>query len=149
MTTSNHLFAGAAIALVVRQPVLAIPLAYLSHFVLDALPHHGRLNELTLGEAVQHRLTWIMESVNIVGVPILVYLLWSQSWWVWVAAIAAMSPDFVWIYLHFFYERKGITPLLRRFTQFHRWIQWCERPWGIAVEMVFFVSGIALIAELV
>ncbi|MFZ1324307.1 MAG: hypothetical protein WAQ57_04090 [Candidatus Saccharimonadales bacterium] len=42
MHTVNHAAAGAGIALAVRQPLLALPLALASHFVLDALPHYGK-----------------------------------------------------------------------------------------------------------
>jgi len=43
MTLTNHLLAGAALAKLLPLP-LAIPLAFLSHFVLDALPHFGFVN---------------------------------------------------------------------------------------------------------
>ena len=39
MTATNHALTGATIATLVRQPYLAIPLAFLSHFFCDALPH--------------------------------------------------------------------------------------------------------------
>jgi hypothetical protein len=40
MTLTNHLLTGAAIAKLLPSPV-AIPIAFASHFVLDALPHFG------------------------------------------------------------------------------------------------------------
>jgi hypothetical protein len=47
MTGFNHGMTGAAIALAVKQPALAVPLAFLSHFVTDMIPHFG-LNEQEL-----------------------------------------------------------------------------------------------------
>jgi hypothetical protein len=41
MTGFNHGMAGAVIALTVKQPVLAVPLAFLSHFATDMIPHFG------------------------------------------------------------------------------------------------------------
>jgi hypothetical protein len=35
------MYAGAIIALAISQPLIALPLAFVSHFVLDALPHYG------------------------------------------------------------------------------------------------------------
>jgi len=136
MTTSNHLFTGALIALTVRQPTLAVPLAFLSHFVLDALPHYGYDGE-GYGYAFKHKLTYAMEAVNLIGVPLLLYLIWGQPVWVWLAAVAALSPDFMWVYRYFWFERKGLEPPAGPVTRFHKWIQWCEVRWGIAVEYPF------------
>src|SRR5690348_3620935 len=41
MTGYNHAMTGVAIALAVRQPLLAAPLAFASHFLLDITPHFG------------------------------------------------------------------------------------------------------------
>ncbi len=147
MTTSNHLFAGAAIALTVQQPVMAVPLALLSHFVMDALPHYGYSG--LFGDAFKHKLTWVVESVNLVGVPLLIYLLWGQSIWIYVGALAAVTPDFMWVYRYARYERKGLDPGAHPITLFHKKIQWCERSWGVAIELVLFVLGIVLLVKLV
>lgn len=39
MTATNHALTGAVIALAINEPWLAIPLAFLSHFAIDAIPH--------------------------------------------------------------------------------------------------------------
>ena len=36
---------GAVIAFTVKKPLLALPLAVLSHFVLDSIPHFGDNNQ--------------------------------------------------------------------------------------------------------
>jgi hypothetical protein len=41
MMATSHAVSGAVIALAIREPVLALPLAFVSHFVLDSLPHIG------------------------------------------------------------------------------------------------------------
>lgn len=139
MTTSNHLFAGAIIALSVQQPAFAIPLAFMSHFLMDAMPHYGYEGR-DYGKAFKHKLTFVMESVNIVGVPLLFYLLWGQSIWVFVAAVAALSPDFMWVYRYFWFERKGLPAPGGALTKFHHDIQRYERSWGILVEIPVLVS---------
>jgi hypothetical protein len=147
MTTSNHIYTGAVIALAVQNPILALPLAFASHFVLDALPHYGYDGE-GYGEAVKHKLTFVMESVNIIGIPLLVYLLWGQSPWVWLAAVLAISPDFMWIYRYFWFERKGLVPPAGPITRFHKRIQWCERKWGILVEVPFLIIVILTVVRI-
>src|SRR5687767_11983718 len=41
MTGLNHVLTGSAIAIAIQQPLLVAPLAFLSHFILDSLPHFG------------------------------------------------------------------------------------------------------------
>ena len=41
MTATNHILTGATIALAVNHPAVAIPLAFVSHFAWDAIPHFG------------------------------------------------------------------------------------------------------------
>jgi len=148
MTTSNHIFTGAAIALAVNQPVVALPLALLSHFVLDALPHYG-IDGAGYIEAAKYKLTYVMESFNIVGIPLLIYLLWGQPWWVWLAAGLAILPDIVWIYAYFTYERYGKEMVQGPITRMHSKIQWGERHWGILIEVPFLVCMVLLVASLV
>jgi hypothetical protein len=146
MTTSNHIYAGAIIALTVKDPAVALPLALLSHFVLDALPHYGHENYT---EALKHRLTYVMESVNLIGIPLLVYLLWGQSVWVWLAAIVALSPDLAWVYRYTRYERRGRLPRDGLLTRFHKGIQRYEVHWGIYVEYMFFILFVCVLYRLV
>jgi hypothetical protein len=148
MTTSNHAFTGAAIALTVQQPFLGLLLALVSHFVLDALPHYGR-ESASLADWAKHRLTWAVEALNLIGLPLLIWLLWGQSWWVFGAAVMAVAPDVTWMYRYFWYERFGLNPATWALTRFHINIQWGERPWGSIVELTFFVGVSAVLFSLV
>lgn len=139
MTTSNHLYAGALIGIAVGQPLLALPLAFASHFVMDAVPHYGHAGE-GYGDVFKHRLTFVVESLNIVAVPVLAYLLWGQSAWVWLAAVAALSPDFMWVYRYFWFERKHLPPPAGPVTRFHIAVQRYEVQWGAIVE--YLVLGV-------
>lgn len=147
MTTSNHMLSGAIIALTISQPAIALPLAFVSHFVLDALPHYGYPSGI-YGEAFQHRLTIVMESVNAIGVPLLIYLIWGEPFWVWLAAGLAISPDLMWLYYHFKYEKHGLVAPIGPLTRLHRKIQWGERRWGILVEMPVFIVLILVASNL-
>ena len=41
MVITNHVLAGSLIGIGIKEPTLAITLAFVSHFVMDALPHFG------------------------------------------------------------------------------------------------------------
>ncbi len=142
MNTLNHSATGAIIAIAAANPVIALPLAFVSHFVLDALPHNGYPGGGGYGEALEHRRRTFLTlaGYDLVGVALLAYLLFGQPWFVWAAAFLAVSPDLKWPYRYWFFERKGNEPPEADWlTKFHKWVQWCERPWGILIEITYSV----------
>ncbi|RTK94996.1 hypothetical protein EKI60_00875 [Candidatus Saccharibacteria bacterium] len=150
MTVTNHLLAGAIIVSVIKEPLLALPLAFVSHFVMDALPHFGYAGNKGYGEALKHSLSYwvgIASTVTVIG---LVILLIAQGLWIeLVAGLIAASPDLVGLYNYTRDERHNQEP--NRFIhtlhiRFDRVIQRYERPWGIYVELVAFtVLAIVLV----
>ena len=144
MTTSNHVLTGVIIATVVVEPILVVPLAFVSHFALDSLPHFGYGGD-GYGEAMKHRSVYVIELLGLIGLLLLV----STGVFGWniatLAAIVAVSPDFEWPYRYLFYERKGLVPPKSPLTNFHQKIQWCEQPWGIYIEIIFFIAGFLLL----
>ncbi|HSX24021.1 MAG TPA: hypothetical protein VLE74_02885 [Candidatus Saccharimonadales bacterium] len=145
MSITNHVLTGAIIAIAVKQPALALPLAYLSHFVLDALPHFG-YPERGFGPALSHKLTYVYGFFNISALLVVLYVLRHRGILPYVAGFAALSPDFLWPYRYFGFERYGKEPPAAGvITRFHQKIQWCERPWGIAAEVVWFGTMFGLL----
>lgn len=147
MTTSNHLLVGSLIAVTIKEPALVVPLAFLSHFVLDMLPHYG-YNGNGYGVAIQHKTTYYMEGFGLLA--ILALLATGIYGWniILLAALLAVSPDFEWPYRYFFFERKGVVPRDTLFTKFHKKIQWGERWWGIFIEIPFFIAGYLILLTL-
>ena len=138
MTGTNHFLTGAAIGLSVTQPVIALPLAFLSHFVLDALPHFGVAYDENLKSRpkIFSRVTWVDAPI---GAGLLLLAALTQPWLVPVCMVLALSPDFVWIYKFLVLEQSGKLPPTPKgpISQFHKDIQRYERSWGIYVEIVF------------
>lgn len=142
MTATNHMLAGALVAVAVKQPLLAVPLAFASHFVLDSLPHFGYPNHMGFGEALKKRLTIVMLGYDVLALILLILLFADKvSLLIVSCAFTAITPDLVWLYRYFFFERKGLPSPRGPITKFHQWVQWGERPWGIAVEVIFFSVG--------
>ena len=141
MTATNHMLTGAVIAVAVKQPALVVPLAFLSHFVLDAIPHFG-IHEDDVLRRNKHPLFRAVVGVDIllviavvIALPLLVS---SVSWWVvLLAMLAAYAPDSVWL-VRFWREMK--TQTWRPggwYARWHQKIQWSEKPWGLSVEVVW------------
>jgi hypothetical protein len=146
LTLANHFLAGGLIAVTVKQPVLVIPLAVASHFVLDALPHQG-YNRGGYATSLKHKTTYVVEGASV----IVTALLFTTGVFGWnlatLAGVLAILPDAEWPYRYFLYERKGKRPPETFITRFHRNIQWCERPWGWVFELALFIAGFILLLQ--
>jgi hypothetical protein len=139
LTAINHAITGAAIALAVQQPMLVIPLALMSHFVLDTFPHFG-LPAKDVGSKKFNVL--LLSDAGLCFLLVLVMFALQPSGWllVCIAAFIATSPDFIWV-SDFASARRGITPsfdsnILKRF---HSKIQTRQSIDGWRFELIWFL----------
>jgi hypothetical protein len=167
MRATIHALTGAAIAMAVKQPALAIPAAFLSHFVLDAVPHYNppkriRNNFKNYQESYEKAfklksftlifgLDMVLFAITLLTVPLLAPSGVSPLT-VFFSALAGAAPDLDgglrFLFRHFGLSRKKSKDNYW-FSRFHLWFQWMERPWGIYVELVWLVLIIWAIAKLV
>lgn len=136
MTATNHALTGAVIATVISVPIIALPLAFSSHFVLDVLPHFGEK------PGKRKRLSKSVWSVDVILlIFFLLILAFTSNWLALLGAVLAISPDFAWIYKFMVDERFGSLPPKpeNRFNSFHSGIQKYETRRGIVFEIVWFV----------
>jgi len=151
MTASNHVLAGAVIAVGVNNPVLALPLAFLSHFVLDAIPHFGvhKGDPIARNKHGLFRFVLTIDVLYALTLAIALPLLLRDFVAYWVVAgamLLAWLPDGLWT-LSFYYEvRHGrVLPKRGRLQQFHAQIQKESVP-GLAVEVVCAMALIIVVA---
>lgn len=137
MTGLNHALTGAAIALVVKRPILAIPLAFLSHFVIDAIPHWGNTEFYSPSNPAYLYIVGLDGLLALTSIIIICYYARrDQIWLIVTCAFLAMLPDAVWAF------DRSSTGLFGWYNTFHHGVQWCERPWGIIVEL-FYATGMS------
>jgi membrane-bound metal-dependent hydrolase YbcI (DUF457 family) len=153
MTATNHVLTGATIALTIKQPVLAIPLSFLSHFVLDSLPHFGvPLQDVFANDKNRFvRIIIFMDTLlTIIAFIILTFFVRFHvaNWVVFSCMAAAYAPDSVWLYRFISLYKSRILKPENWFTRFHSFIQWGERQWGIWVEAAWFIVASDLIIRL-
>lgn len=150
MTATNHALTGALIGLTAANPLLAVPLAFASHFVLDAIPHFGASSDETAWLRNKNfRLLLIGEAALCVLLVLLLAVTRPRHWLVGaVAAFAAASPDL--FYIGRFRRAQEHKPLGSRnlFLKFHAAIQWFERPIGAVVEVVWLAGALLLLVPL-
>ena len=133
---------GAVIALVVKQPLLAVPLAFASHFVLDALPHYG-VPQDRRHEYRSFKRILIVDALCTIVLGITMIVL-THSWLVLGCMVAALSPDTVWGFKLLLDKQRGkkFTLPTDPFSRFHKNIQWGERHWGWIIELIWAVASI-------
>lgn len=147
MTTSNHLLVGTLIALTVKEPILVIPLALLSHFALDMLPHFGNTKTgLTATQIFRRYLSF--EIFGIIGLVLLLSTGIYGFNLITLAAVVTVLPDLEWPVRYAFFEARGKIPPATISSKYHKKIQWCEREWAAVVEILFFVGGFWLLHSL-
>ena len=146
MTATNHALTGAAIGLLVGEPLIAVPAAIASHFICDALPHYGRVgpDSKTIGSKGFRNYLLSDAALCFVLVTILA-VLQPQNWLLAaVCAFLATAPDFGWIN-KFRKARQNKPWRPNRYSRFARDIQWFQRPIGWTVEAIWAVAAVAII----
>jgi hypothetical protein len=131
MISLNHVLAGTAIALVVKQPALVAPLTFLSHFILDATPHFSykwpRLKFQTI---------WAMDAVaSAVALLSICWAFPSLTLSIVVGGVFAELPDVSWLYERLIIHRKSKN----WFFRFHHAIQWSETKRGLFYELGYTI----------
>lgn len=157
MTASNHALTGAVIALAVKNPALAIPMAFISHFVVDVIPHYnpkGVKGFYKTREKFKHRSFRLIFSIDMLIWPVLLITLPFvlvadvSSWTIFLCMLVAVSPDFVegFYFLAGAFGKKIIKPT--RFDRFSLGIKIYERPRGLVVEIAWLLVMVWLISRL-
>lgn len=145
MTGTNHGMTGAVIAVAVRQPYLALPLAFLSHFACDALPHFGMESSQTFKKRFNLVLTADFLTA-LLTMAVIGSLYPGQALTIWGSMILAASPDLMWLYHYGYVERYLRRPVrLGVLGRLHTWLQWSQTLPGLAYEVIWFALMAALL----
>lgn len=149
MIAFNHALTGALIGLTVQRPLIALPAALLSHFVVDMIPHHGREAD-TASIGSRGFRTQLLLDATACFLLVLVLAIVAPYGWLLAAACAflATAPDFAWMPGYLRVRRGGAFTAHRpnRFMRFAASIQWFERPIGALVEIAWAVGMIILLS---
>lgn len=149
MTATNHALTGAIIGLTLHQPLLALTLAVLSHFVLDASPHYENEKLKINSEAFKTMLAFDLSFCVLLALFLAVAR--PESWFLacW-CAFAATSPDLMWL-PHYLRARAGISwhKPTYALARFHSTIQRFTSPLGWIVEAIWGLSCLVVLAKLV
>lgn len=154
MTLTNHALTGALVAVAVGHPAFAIPLALLSHFAIDALPHFGLpyTDVFTRNKSRLFRAVVSLDTALFVAAFALLLVLANQTvpvWLVVVCILVACVPDFAWVARFIREVSTGQWHPEGRVNGLHKKVQWCEHPWGLIVEACWAIAMVYLITAFV
>jgi hypothetical protein len=145
LTGINHALTGAVIVSVVSIPFIALPMAFLSHFALDSLPHFGEPfgNRNKFSKSI-----WTIDGILLF--LFISFLVITNNWLALAGAVLAISPDFAWIYRFVFAEKFGkLAPKpTNKFNRFHENIQKLEFKKGIIIEIIWFILFVYLFSSI-
>ncbi len=149
MTMINHALTGTAIGLLVGQPWLAPPLALVSHFICDAIPHYGSATPDKTIKTTAFRNYLIAEVSLCVGLVSILAITQPAHWFLAaICAFLAASPDMLWIN-RYRLARRHRTWHPNRLSKFAQDIQWFQRPVGVVVEVAWFLAAVLVIAPFI
>ncbi|MBX4188564.1 hypothetical protein KW792_00495 [Candidatus Saccharibacteria bacterium] len=128
MTITNHAVTGALVAAAIDRPLIALPAALLSHFLIDALPHwdYYKLAKTKKGK----RALVSIDALLAFGLlSILALSVNAAPWIIFLGGCLGILPDVMWarFILH---GKPSITgnrgSLINTIRRYHINIQWLE-----------------------
>lgn len=146
MTATSHALIGASIGAALPNPALALPLAFLSHFLCDKVPHWDTMTEKKLKtktQIIRETILDVMLSLGLVAIIFIGLFHVTNPTTVLLAAFMAQLPDWLEVpYTLFnikipvFYENYRVQSWIH-----HVWFDSrLKAPWGILTQ-----AGIVLI----
>lgn len=146
MTATNHALTGVVIALAIKQPLLAIPLAFATHFAMDAVPHFDAGPD----HVKQAKIVAFSDSA-IAGITLILLSIFLNSsiapWLIFACGFACMSPDLEWGWRYYKFKdfKKVVSGKpISWFTTYHLKIQRSETRPGAFVELAW-LAGISVV----
>ncbi|MDO8503945.1 MAG: hypothetical protein Q7S60_04645 [bacterium] len=145
MLATPHLLSGAAIVTIVPNPVVSLPLAFASHFILDKIPHWQE----TLAPYELNNKTWVRMPIDLLlGLGLL--------WWVtktvggngimWLGALVALVPDADSVFYARPLREVLQQPLARSWFSFHERIQReTDKWWGLLPQIAVVLLSLFFI----
>ncbi len=148
MLETPHVAVGAAIAVAIPNPFIAIPLAFASHFILDKVPHwnpHIITETKQFGHPTKKSTTIIVVdciAALVLGSAIAWHAMPNigQAITILLASFASIFPDFV-EFPYFYFGRKD--KFYTKWSSFQKSIQVDTTPfWGLLTQVITIIGAI-------
>ena len=119
----------------------------LSHFVLDSIPHFGDNDQCASKEGYFPRFKKVVLITDAAFTVIFMSWLVVSGYTLAIAgAVAAASPDFVWIYREIVLKIRGSLKPRNVISKFHETVQWYEKRWAIIIDVAYLAFMLRVLA---
>lgn len=144
MTGFSHSATGVVIALAVHNPAWALPLALVSHFVLDAIPHYG--DDQLNGANKAFRRFILIDAIFGFGIAILMFALMPERRLA-IALCAALAtvPDLMWLPNHIRQTQNLPSKPHNGLMRWHHKIQFEHPVWGVVTEAIWLLGMLSFL----
>lgn len=140
MTATAHSVIGAIIAAKIGNPILAVPIAIVSHFAADAFPHW----DTGTNHREKSKKIFLLESLVDVMLGfaisyILIFLLFPQTNLIYAFFIIIISqlPD--WITAPYLFFKINILPFREMYKFQKAFNTRLDKPWGIITQVAVLI----------
>ncbi len=141
MLETPHVAIGAAIAVAIPNPLISIPLAFASHFLMDMVPHwnpHISTEMKKFGKLTKPTLIFI--AVDMIFATLLTIFIAKTNPYIYLAAFMSILPDIAeGPYFLFGWRNKYLDVVLR----LQRSIQAsADIFWGLTTQVVVIIASL-------
>lgn len=147
MTATNHVATGMVIGSIISLPIISLPLAFLSHFALDSLPHFDADDKgHTTGRFLY---TLVADMAVAASILLSTSIIQPNAWPLMITSgVVAASPDLMWLPRWLNELRGKPNKALGRIAGFHSRIQKNTGQKYWVVELVWSVLMIGAFSQL-
>lgn len=148
MRAINHALTGTVIGLSVANPMAAVLLSFVSHYVCDVLPHFGVPNNEAWLRKRSFKVVLLADTLLCLAVVVVLAATKPRHWLLAaICAFVAASPDLASIPRFNFAQKTAKEyKATNWYFKFAFNIQWFERPIGAVVEVAWAVAMVSIIA---
>lgn len=146
MTATSHTVTGLTIGLLIGAPIVAVPVAVVSHYLCDALPHFGpSKNDDQLLSSKSFKIGLTTDALMCISLVAIIASLQPAHWLLaCVCGFAAAAPDLLWLN-HFISVKKHHSWIPGVLSKFASAIQWFQRPIGVISEAAWLSAGLFMV----
>lgn len=142
MTATAHALVGGAIAAYIPNPAIALPLASLSHPILDMIPHW----DLGIGWRKKNKVTLFAESVLdlVVGILLAYFIFGQFTNSIYLLTCIFFSEIWDILMMPYLLFKWNFPPFSTAYKWQHKIQTNIKLPWGILTQAVT-VTGVILV----
>lgn len=145
MLETPHVAIGMAIAKAVPNPLISIPLIFVSHLILDTVPHwNPHLNTETKKYGHLTNKTFAIIEIDLALATILTFYFAKSDSFLYIAAFIAMLPDLIEGPYYFWGYKNKYLEIWRKFQKS---IQTdADIFWGSLTQILVFLGALYIIS---